>query len=289
MGADLARLRLSGGAAGFETAKVADELADVLLPDPFSAGDGREKALDVDLLLQALEGGQRVLARRGERPGVDAAVGEFEDGPALIGKETDRSRAGHHDPGIQGVLAHVGEDVVPNLVPADVPHQEDHVGQGLVEFERLDLEPDTGQDRIGHGPDPGMIGPRREEEGQRQGQQEAREAEEDEGAGQSARPDAERPEGDDLGVGGEAGETAQDAHQHGHRQGENEERRDEQPENAERLEERNALVDEELGEKKDLVHQEDEGDEEEPDEEGRHDLAKDVPVDKARHDLRQNI
>ena len=45
------------------------------------------------------------------------------------------------------------------------------------------------------------------------------------------------------------------------------------------LEGRDALVDEELGEEEDLVHQEDEGDEKEADEEGRDDLAQDVPVE----------
>ncbi len=185
--------------------------------------------------------------------------------------------------GSRRVPADVGEDVAPALVGADVPDEEDRTGEGLVELERLDLEPDPGQDGIGHGPDPGVVGPGREREGQRQGQKKAADPEYEQGLGQAARADARRPHRDDLRVGRKTRQPADDAHQDGHRQGEDEDGRDEQHEKSESREPGHALVDEQVGQEQDLIHQQDEGDEQQSEEERRDDLAEDVPVEKARH------
>ena len=186
--------------------------------------------------------------------------------------------------GIGRILAHVGEDVVPDPVPTDVPDQEHHAGQGLVEHQGLDVEPDPGDDRLGHGPDPGVVGVRRDDRGRAGGSAEKpAQPEKDKRSGHPARADAERAEGDDLGIGREAGQPAEDAHEDGHRQGEDRHGRDEDAEDAESFEDRDAFVDEQIGQQQDLVHQEDEHDEQEADEEGRDDLAQDVPVDEARH------
>ena len=111
----------------------------------------------------------------------------------------------------------------------------------------------------------------------------AAEPEEDDGPGQPPWADAERLEGDDLGIGRKPGQPAQNAHQDGHRQGEGQDGRDEEAEDAQGPEERHALVDEEFGQEQDLVHQQDEGDEKQSDEERRDDLAQNVPVDELGH------
>ncbi|MBP1769821.1 MAG: hypothetical protein H6P96_439, partial [Candidatus Aminicenantes bacterium] len=197
---------------------------------------------------------------------MDGTVLELQDGPPLTGIEPDRARPRHDQPGIRRIPAHVGEDVPPGAVRPDAADEKDDVGQDFVELQRLDLEPDPGDDRVGHGPDPGAVGPGREDEGERQGQEKGAEPEEGDGPGQPPLADADRLEGDDLGIGRKPGQPAQDAHQDGHRQGEGQDGRDEETEDAQSPEERHALVDEELGQEQDLVHQQDEGDEQETDE-----------------------
>ena len=171
MGPDLPSSR-GGGRAGLKGLDVPDELADVLLPDPLLARDRGEKAFDIDLLFQTFERGQAVLFRLRQGSRINETVGELQDSPPLFREDVDRPRPGQDQTGMDRVLAHGGEDVVPDLVPVDVPDEEDHVGNGLVELQRVDLEPDPGQDGVGHGLDPGMVGPRRDEEGEGQGQEE---------------------------------------------------------------------------------------------------------------------
>ena len=91
-------------------------------------------------------------------------------------------------------------------------------------------------------------------------------------------------EGDDLGVGRKTGQPPENSHQDGHRQGESQDGRDEQGQDADRFGRRHALVDEELGQEEDLVHQQDERHEEKADEERRDDLAEDVTIQDLRHE-----
>ncbi len=148
----------------------------------------------------------------------------------------------------------MGEDVAPAVVAAGLPDEEDDVGQGFVEHERLDLELDPAEDRAGHGSDPGAVGPRGDDQGERKGQEGAAEPEGENGPSQAAGTDAHGLQGHDLRIRREPGESTQDAHQDGHRQGEHEDRWDEQAEDADGFEDRNAFVDEQLGQQEHLVH-----------------------------------
>ncbi len=283
MGPDQPGIRPGGRGVGLQDPEIAHQLADVLFPDPLAARDRSEEPFDIDLLLEPVERRQGVLAGRGGRGRVNGAVGQLEDGPLLFGEQADGPRAGQDQARLRGVFGQVGRDVVPNLVTADVPDHEHHVRQGLVEFERLDVEPDAGQDRFGHGPDPGVVGVGGDPESERQGQEKAAEPEEDERPGQAPRTDAERAEGDDLRVGRKTGQPAEDAHQDGHGQGEDKDGRNEEAEDPQGHRERHALGDEQVGQEKDLVHQKHEGDEQKPDQERGDHLADHVAVDDLGH------
>jgi hypothetical protein len=190
MGANLARValarrrRIQGG-------QVPGELSDVLLPNPLLARDRREEAFDVDLLLQSFERGQRVSLRVGGGPGVDDAVRKLKDRPPFPWVQADDPRAGHDQPGIRGIIRHVGEDIAPDVIPVGLADEEDHARQGFVEHERLDLELDAGQDGMGHRLDPGAVGPRRDDHGDRESQEKSAEPENEHGKAQTPRPDAE--------------------------------------------------------------------------------------------------
>jgi hypothetical protein len=161
----------------------------------------------------------------------------------------------------------------------DILDEEDHLREGFIELQRADVEPDAAEDGVRHGLDIGMVGPRRDNQGQGQRQEETAEPEEERGADQPSRPDPQRPHGNDFRVRRQSGQAAQDAHQHGHGRGKGKDRGEKQAEDADGFERRHAPVDEEFGQEEDLVHEQDEGHEEKPNEEGRHDLAEDVAVD----------
>ncbi len=262
---------------------VADELADVLLPDALLARHGREEVPDVDLLLEQGEGGHAVGRGVRRRSGMEGAVTELERRPPLFGEDVDPPLAGHDHAGAARVLVEIGEDLLPVLVPADVLDVEDDPRDGFVELERLDPELGPGQDGVRHGLDPAEIGPGRQDERQGRGREEAGQTENEERTEEPPGPDPERPERDDLGVGGQARQTAQDARQDGHGHGEGQQGRDEQDEEAGRRAGRDAPDDEELGQGQDLVHEQGEGRDQEADQERRHDLLENVPVDDLEH------
>ena len=157
------------------------------------------------------------------------------------------------------------------------------MGNRLVEGPRLYIQMDFLVYLLCKGLDPSVIGPRREVQKKKRGQQPSPEGKYKEGAEESPVADPECFQCHDFAVSGHAAEAGEDPQEYGHGDGKGENGGEHEAEQFEYGNKGHPPCDEHFDGQEYLVEQHDEGIGSQPEQEGREDLLQYVPVDQLNH------
>ena len=173
------------------------------------------------------------------------------------------------------------EEVAPLAgVRGDVRHVQHHAGHEVVgEDPRLHLRAGAAHDQGEEDLAVGLVRRRPQNAEHVEGDEGGHDREGQHGAQQAAGADPAGAQGHDLAVAGQAAEGEQDAQQEGHGDGDREDARQQVDERAHHGGQVRAPRDQHLHEVRDLVQQQDEGEEQESQARGGNDLAHHVPVE----------
>ncbi len=269
------------GPPGFGLGPARPQLGQGLLALALDGGVGGEELLAVELFDDGIDGVPGVLVGLVQD---DLMLDHFrkpQDGPAGFGGDGQAAAAGQDDARGHGRVAGGDEDLFPIARRPGLTVKNGQAGNGLVE----DAGRDLGLGPLGQGRGEGLleaeVGGRRRLHGQIGGGGPAGQPEEEQGHQEPGVADPERLEGGDFGVGGQPAQPGQNAHQDGHGHGEGENAGDDVEKQADRGPQGHAAGDEELRVEQELVHQQGEAVNPQPDQERSGHFAQDVAVEGA--------